>query len=32
MRGRGFYHPVDSAMAGDGRIYVVNRSVERQEA
>ena len=32
MQGRGFYFPVDSAMARDGRIYVVNRSVERQEA
>ena len=32
MRGRGFYHPVDSAMAGDGRIYVVSRSQERAAA
>ncbi len=29
MRGRGLYFPVDSAMSGDGRIYVVNRSSER---
>ena len=29
MRGRGFYYPVDSAMGGDGRIYVVSRSAER---
>ena len=32
MRGRGFYYPVDSAMARDGRIYVVNRSSERAPA
>jgi DNA-binding beta-propeller fold protein YncE len=32
MRGRGFYYPVDSTMAGDGRIYVVNRSAERTPA
>ncbi len=32
MRGRGFYYPVDSAMAGDGRIYVVSRSSERSTA
>ena len=32
MRGRGFYYPMDSAMAGDGRIYVVNRSSERSPA
>ncbi len=29
MRGRGFYYPVDSAMGGDRRIYVVSRSAER---
>jgi len=29
MQGRGFYFPVDSAMASDGRIYVLNRSLER---
>ena len=29
MQGRGFYFPVDSAMANDGRIYVLNRSLER---
>ena len=27
MEGRGFYYPVDSAVAKDGRIYVINRSV-----
>ncbi len=27
MVGRGLYYPMDSAMAGDGRIYVINRSV-----
>ena len=32
MRGRGFYYPMDSAIAGDGRIYVVNRSSERAPA
>ena len=32
MRGRGFYYPMDSAMAGDGRIYVVSRSSERAPA
>ena len=32
MRGRGFYYPMDSAMAGDGRIYVVNRASERSPA
>ena len=32
MRGRGFHYPVDSAMAGDGRIYVVSRSSERGPA
>ena len=32
MRGRGFYYPVDSAMAGDGRIYVVSRASERSPA
>ena len=31
MRGRGFYYPMDSAMAGDGRIYVVSRSSERTQ-
>ena len=29
MRGRGFYFPVDSAMASNGRIYVLSRSIER---
>ena len=29
MRGRGFYYPMDSAMAADGRIYAVSRSSER---
>ena len=29
MRGRGFYYPMDSAMAEDGRIYTVSRSSER---
>jgi len=29
MRGRGFHYPVDSAMAGNGHIYVVSRSAER---
>ena len=29
MRGRGFYFPVDTAMASNGRIYVLNRSLER---
>ena len=28
MQGRGFYFPMDSAMAGDGRIYVVSRALE----
>jgi DNA-binding beta-propeller fold protein YncE len=32
MRGRGFYYPVASTMAGDGRIYVVNRASERTPA
>ena len=32
MRGRGFYYPVDSAIGGDGRIYVVSRSSERAPA
>ena len=32
MRGRGFYYPVDSAMARDGRTYVVSRSAERASA
>jgi len=27
MEGRGFYYPMDAAIAGDGRIYVVNRSL-----
>ena len=27
MEGRGFYYPMDSAIAKDGRIYVINRSV-----
>ena len=27
MEGRGFYYPMDSAIAEDGRIYVINRSV-----
>ena len=32
MRGRGFYYPVDSAISGDGRVYVVSRSSERAPA
>ena len=28
MEGRGFYYPVDSAIAEDGRIYVANRSLD----
>ena len=27
MEGRGFYYPMDSTIARDGRIYVINRSV-----
>ena len=32
MRGRGFYYPVDTALASDGRIYAVSRSSERAPA
>ena len=28
MEGRGFYYPVDTAVAPDGRLYVVNKSLE----
>ena len=28
MEGRGFYYPMDTAIADDGRIYVANRSLE----
>ncbi len=28
MLGRGFYYPVDTAIDSDGRLYVVNRSIE----
>ena len=28
MEGRGFYYPVDTAIGHNGRLYVVNRSLE----
>ena len=28
MEGRGFYYPSDTAVGSDGRLYVVNRSIE----
>jgi DNA-binding beta-propeller fold protein YncE len=28
MEGRGFYYPVDTAIGQDGRLYVVNRSLD----
>ena len=28
MEGRGFYYPMDTAIADDGRMYVANRSLE----
>ena len=28
MEGRGFYYPTDASIGGNGRIYVVNRSVD----
>ena len=28
MEGRGFYYPMDTAIAADGRMYVANRSLE----
>ena len=30
MEGRGFYYPVDTAIASDGKLYVVSRSHEEQ--
>ena len=32
MTGRGFYFPIDSAMASDGKLHVLSRSVERAQA
>ena len=28
MEGKGFYYPNDAVMASNGRIYVLNRSLE----